>query len=53
MSPLLFGLYSDIVVKLIKFNTNAENATYMAQLAILAALYADNVILQAPSPSSL
>ena len=53
MSPLLFGLYFDRIVECIKFNTHAEDAVYVAQLAILAALDADDIILLAPSPSSL
>ena len=53
MSPLLFGLYFDRVVEFIKLNTHAEDAIYVVQLAILAALNADDVILLAPSPSSL
>ena len=53
LSPLLFGLYFDRVVEFIKLNAHTEDAIYVPHLAILAALYADNVILRAPSPSSL
>ena len=53
LSPLLFGLYFDRVVEYIKSNTQAADASYVAHLAMLAALYADDVILLAPSPKSL
>ena len=53
MSPLLFLLYFDGVVEYIKLNGHAEDVIYVSQLCILAALYADNVILLAPGPSSL
>ena len=53
MSPLLFGLYFDRVVEYIKNHTNTLDAVKVAHLTLQAALYADDVILMAPSPSSL
>ena len=53
MSPLLFGLYFDRVVEYIKVHTDTPDAVKVAHLMLQAALYADNVILMAPSPSSL
>ena len=53
MSPLLFGLYLDHMAEYIKTHTAATNAVQVAQLMLQAALYADDVILMAPNPSSL
>ena len=53
MLPLLFGLYFDRVVEYIKTHTAATDVIRVAQLMLQAALYADDVILMAPSPSSL
>ena len=53
MSPLLFGLYFDRVVEYIKVHTNTPDNVKVAHLMLQAALYADDVILMAPSPSSL
>ena len=53
MSPLLFGLYFDRVVEYIKTHLAAIDALRVAQLTSQAALYADDVILMAQSPSSL
>ena len=53
MSPLLFGLYFDRVVEYIKTHTAASDVLRVAQLTLQAALYADDAILMAPSPSSL
>ena len=53
MLPLLFGLYFDHVVEYIQNHMNTLDAVKVAHLMLQAALYADNVILCAPSPSSL
>ena len=53
MSPLLFGLYFDHVVEYTKTHTAAIDVLQVAQLTLQAALYADDIILMAPSPSSL
>ena len=53
MLLLLFGLYSDHVVKYIRTHTAAADVVQVAQLALQVALYADDVILIAPNPSSL
>ena len=53
MSPLLFALYFDWVVKYISTHTTIQDAMHIASLPLQAALYADDVILAAPSPSSL
>ena len=53
MLPLLFGLYFDRVVEYIQSHTNTPDAVKVAHLTLQAALYADDVILMAPSPSSL
>ena len=53
MLPLLFGLYFDRVVEYIQNHTNTLDAVKVAHLTLQAALYADDVILCAPSPSSL
>ena len=53
MLPLLFGLYFNRVVEYIKNHTNTLDAVKVAHLTLQAALYADDVILMAPSPSSL
>ena len=53
MSPLLFALYFDRVVKYIQEHTTIHDAVHITSLALQAALYADDVILTAPSPSSL
>ena len=53
MSPLLFALYFDRVVKYIQTHTTTHDAVHIASLTLQAALYADDVILAAPSPSSL
>ena len=53
MLPLLFGLYFDRVVEYIKVRTNTPDTVKVAHLMLQVALYADNVILMAPSPSSL
>ena len=52
MPLLLFGLYFDRVVKYIKTHTVTIDALRVGQLMLQAALYADDVILMAPSPSS-
>ena len=53
MSPLLFGLYFDRVVEYIDSYTATSDVLRVAQLTLQAALYADDIILMAPSPSSL
>ena len=53
MSPLLFGLYFDRVVEYIQTHTSNLDAVKVAHLTLQAALYADDVILCAPSLSSL
>ncbi|MCG8390738.1 MAG: hypothetical protein MJA30_34645, partial [Cytophagales bacterium] len=53
MLPLLFGLYFNRVVKYIRTHTATADVVKVAQLALQAVLYADDVILMAPSPSSL
>ena len=53
MLPLLFGLYFDLVVEYIKTHTATTDIIRVAQLTFQAALYANDVILMAPSPSSL
>ena len=52
MSPLLFGLYFDHVVEYIKTHTATTDIVRVAQPMLQAALYADDIILMAPSPSS-
>ena len=53
MSLLLFGLYFDRVVEYIQNHTSTLDAVKVAHLTLQAALYADDVILMAASPSSL
>ena len=53
MSPLLFALYFDRVVKYIQAHTTTQDAIHVASLTLQAALYADDVILAAPSTPSL
>ena len=53
MSLLLFGLYFDHVVDHIKNHTAATDIVQVAQLTLQAALYADGIILMAPTPFSL
>ena len=53
MSPFLFGLYFNRVVEYVKTHTAATDTVQVAQLMLQAALYADNIILIAPNPSSL
>ena len=53
MSPLLFGLYFDHVVEYIKTHTASTDVLRVDQLMLQAALNADDVILMAPSLSSL
>ena len=53
MLPLLFGLYFNHVVKYIKTHMATTDAIQVAQLMLQAALYADDIILMAPNPSSL
>ena len=53
MSPLLFGLYFDRVVEYIKNHTNTPDAVKVAHLTLQVALYADDIVLMAPSLSSL
>ena len=53
MLPLLFGLYFDHVVDYIKPHTATPDVVQVAQLTLQAALYADDIILMAPNPSSL
>ena len=53
MFPLLFGLYFDHVVEYIQTHMSNLDAVKVAHLMLQVALYADNVILMAPSPSSL
>ena len=50
---LLFGLYFDCVVEYIKTHTATTDVVQVAQLMLQTALYADDVILMAPRPSSL
>ena len=53
MLPLLFVLYFDRVVEYIKNHTNTLNTVKVAHLMLQVVLYADDIILMAPSPSSL
>ena len=53
MSPLLFGLYFDHVVDYIKTHMAATDIVQVAQITLQAALYAHDIILMAPNPSSL
>ena len=53
MLPLLFSLYFDRVVEYIQTHTINLDAVKVAHLTLQAALYADDIILCAPSPSSL
>ena len=51
--PLLFGLYFDRVVNYIEQHISPADTTFIASLAIFAALYANDIILIAPQPTSL
>ena len=53
MLPLLFGLYFDRMVEYIKTHMTISDIVRVAHLILQAALYADNVIFMALSPSSL
>ena len=53
MSPLLFSLYFDRVVDFLGQHIPAPQAIQIANLVIRAALYADDVILFAPKPTSM
>ena len=53
MSPLLFGLYFDHVIEYIQNHTSTLDAVKVAHLMLQAALYADDIILMAPSLSSI
>ena len=53
MSPLLFSLFFDRVIYHIQQHTQATDAISVAFLVLQAALYADDVILLAPKPTSL
>ena len=53
MSPLLFSLFFDRVVYYIQQHTRATDAIFVVSLVLQAALYADDVILLAPKPTSL
>ena len=53
LSPLLFSLYFDRVAEYIRSRVPAGAAVYVTGLAILAALYADDLLLLAPSPTYL
>ena len=53
MLPLLFCLYCNRVTEYIKTHMAATDVVQVAQLMLQAALYADDVMLMAPNPSSL
>ena len=53
MSPLLFSLFFDRVIYYIQQHTQATDAISVVFLVLQAALYADDVILLAPKPTSL
>ena len=53
MLPLLFSLFFDRVIHYIQQHTQATDAISVAFLVLQAALYADDVILLAPKPTSL
>ena len=53
MSPLLFSLYFDRVINFLGQHIPVSKAIQIINLVVRAALYADNVILFAPKPTSM
>ena len=53
MSPLLFGLFFDRVVQHVTTEVHSRHMLHIGGTPILPALYADDVALLAPNPSSL
>ena len=53
MSPLLFSLYFDRVINFLAHHIPASQVIRIVNLVVWAALYANDVILLAPEPSSM
>ena len=53
MSPLLFSLYFDRVINFLGQHIPTSKAIRIINLVVRAALYADDVILFAPEPTSM
>ena len=53
MSPLLSSLYFDRVINFLGQHIPASKAIQIINLIVRAALYADDVILFAPKPTSM
>ena len=53
LSPLLFGLYFDRVAAYVEEHVHTEHLLQVTNLALATALYADDVALLAPHPTSL
>ena len=53
MLPLLFSLYFDRVINFLEQHIPASKAIQIVNLVVRAALYANDVILLAPEPTSM
>ena len=53
MSPLLFSLHFDRVINFLEQHIPASKAIQIINLVVRAALYASDVILLAPKPTSM